>query len=67
MSLFLGIDAVAAPRGDGLRPELRALMIRHAEVSIGDEIRSHDALSAHSVAGDIPAVLESHRIPVSGL
>jgi hypothetical protein len=30
MSLFLGLDAIATTRGDGLRPELRALLMRAA-------------------------------------
>ncbi|ADG20492.1 hypothetical protein [Paraburkholderia atlantica] len=32
---FLSLHALAAQRGDGLRPELLALLLRHAQSDIG--------------------------------
>ncbi|MBB5414158.1 hypothetical protein QF000_001313 [Paraburkholderia atlantica] len=32
---FLSLHALAAQRGDGLRPELLALLLRHAQSEIG--------------------------------
>ena len=35
---YLVFDAMAAPRGDGLRPELRALLERRAEITASSNI-----------------------------
>jgi hypothetical protein len=66
MSLFLGLDAVAAPRGDGLRPELRALMTRHAQAADEAAWRAA-AVPADSIPTDAPAVFAARHIPVPGL
>ncbi|MGF6980982.1 hypothetical protein F0160_25820 [Paraburkholderia sp. JPY303] len=41
---FLSLHALAAQRGDGLRPELLALLLRHArsEIGLGAEIESDE-------------------------
>jgi|UPI000480B772 hypothetical protein len=66
MSPFLGLDAVAARRGDGLRPELRRLMIHHG-LAAGEEIRKGDMLPDEPFLTDAPDLIEPQSIPVPGL
>jgi hypothetical protein len=57
---LLSLHSLAAQRGDGLRPELKALLERHASQAIGlvatIEPVEQDSLSqATQAAADIPA------------
>ncbi|QGZ58839.1 hypothetical protein [Paraburkholderia acidiphila] len=57
---FLSLHALAAQRGDGLRPELKALFERHARQATGlaaaiEPVETESCAHAANAAADVPA------------
>ncbi|WP_233886799.1 hypothetical protein [Paraburkholderia flagellata] len=56
---FLSLHALAAQRGDGLRPELKALFERHVRLATGlsatiEPLETESRTQVASAIGDVP-------------
>ncbi|MFM0341541.1 hypothetical protein [Paraburkholderia fungorum] len=61
---FLSLHALAAQRGDGLRPELKALFERHAGLATGltatiEPVETESPAEAVDVIADVPVKVQT--------